>query len=259
MNLLPVTIIQTNLIWEDKIHNCSKFEEFLNSISCQNQLVILPEMFSTGFSMNSTSLAETMTGTTIAWMKNMASLHKCILCGSMIIEDNGKYYNRLLWVQPDHTIYHYDKRHLFSLAGEDKHYTPGNQRIICSVGGWKVNLQICYDLRFPVWNRQQNPDEYDILLYVANWPERRAEAWNTLLKARAIENQCYVIAANRVGTDGNGIYHKGDSQIISPLGEVLQHVENSEAILQYKLNKETLTSIKKSLPFLNDKDDFIIY
>lgn len=260
MSSLHISIIQTNLFWEDKSANISMLEEKINSITKKTEIVILPEMFSTGFSMNPSALAETMDGPTVNWMKKMAADKKIILTGSVIIQENNQYYNRLLWVLPNGTIGHYDKRHRFAFAAEDQHYSNGHKRLIAQVKGWKINLQICYDLRFPVWARQQSEQEpeYDILLYVANWPERRNYAWKTLLTARAIENQSYVIGVNRVGEDGKGIYHSGNSMVIDPLGEVLYHKEHDEDIYTIQLEKNTLTEIRTKFPFWKDADDFLI-
>ncbi|HEU4632413.1 MAG TPA: nitrilase-related carbon-nitrogen hydrolase, partial [Flavisolibacter sp.] len=209
MSKLTITLIQADLRWEDKEANLKMLEEKINSIKGSTQVVVLPEMFSTGFSMKPEQLAETMEDSTVQWMKKIAADKKIILTGSIIIKEAGNYYNRLLWMLPNGQFGQYDKRHLFAFAGEDQHYTGGTQRLIASVNGWKINLLVCYDLRFPAWARQQfdrNQDfEYDVLVYVANWPERRSIAWKTLLQARAIENQCYVIGVNRVGKDGNDI------------------------------------------------------
>lgn len=210
--------------------------------------------------MNPSALAETMDGPTVQWMKKISAEKKVILTGSVIIQENNQFFNRLLWVLPNGTIGHYDKRHRFAFAGEDQHYSNGHKRLIAQVKGWKINLQICYDLRFPVWARQQSDQEpeYDLLLYVANWPERRSHAWKTLLTARAIENQSYVIGVNRVGEDGNGIYHSGNSMVVDPLGEVLYHKEHEEDIFTIILEKNTLTEIRNKFPFWKDADDFHI-
>lgn len=260
MSSLHISLIQTKLFWEDKTANLLMLEEKINSISQKTEIVVLPEMFSTGFSMNPSSLAEKMDGPTIEWMKKMAAEKKIILTGSLIIQENNQFFNRLLWVLPNGTIGHYDKRHRFAFAGEDQHYSNGHKRLIAQVKGWKINLQICYDLRFPVWARQQSDDEpeYDVLLYVANWPERRSHAWKTLLTARAIENQAYVVGVNRVGEDGNGIYHSGNSMVVDPLGEVLYHKEHEEDIFTIILEKNTLTEIRNKFPFWKDADDFHI-
>jgi len=259
-NLL-VTVIQTNLHWEDKKANLKMLEEKIGNIKERTEVVVLPEMFSTGFSMKPEQLAETMEEETVQWMKRVAAEKKIILTGSVIIKEKENYYNRLIWMLPNGQYGVYDKRHRFAFAGEDKHYTAGTKRLIASVKGWKINLQVCYDLRFPVWARQQSqPDgpEYDILIYVANWPERRSHAWKTLLQARAIENQCYVIGVNRVGNDGNTIYHSGDSMIIDPMGEVLYHKKDQEDVFTISLDKKHMETIREKLPFLRDADGFLI-
>lgn len=240
-------------------------EEKINSMEEPTEIVVLPEMFSTGFSMRPESLAETMQGHTVEWMKRISRDKRIILTGSLVIEEDGKYFNRLIWMMPNGSMGYYDKRHLFGYAGEDKHYNAGNKRLIASVKGWKINLQICYDLRFPVWSRQQMTGstdsvepEYDVLIYVANWPQRRNHAWKTLLCARAIENQSYVIGVNRVGVDGNDIAHSGDSLVLNPMGEVLYHMANEEDIFTIQLDKQELTDIRDKLPFLRDADRFHI-
>lgn len=260
MNTLAISLIQTALFWEDKARNLAMLEEKIMGISEKTNLVILPEMFSTGFSMKPESLAETMEGETIAWMKRVAISKKVILTGSLIIQEEGNFYNRLIWMLPNGSFGFYDKRHLFAFAGEDQFYTAGKKRLITSVNGWKINLQICYDLRFPVWARQQTTEspEYDLLIYVANWPERRNHAWKTLLTARAIENQCFVIGVNRVGADGNQIYHSGDSMLIDPLGSVLFSNEHEELIHHVELKKDLLNEIRSKFPFWKDADDFHI-
>lgn len=234
-------------------------EEKINAIATPTELVVLPEMFSTGFSMKPKQLAETMDGETISWMKRIAASRKIILAGSVIIEAEGNYYNRLVWMLPNGQYGYYDKRHRFAFAGEDEHYTAGNRRLVAQVNGWKVNLLICYDLRFPVWARQQVQDgqpEYDLLLYVANWPQRRSHAWQTLLQARAIENQCYVVGVNRVGHDGNDIYHSGDSMVIDPLGQVLYHKVDDEDVFTITLHKGNLEEVRSKFPFWKDGDTF---
>ncbi|MFZ2785561.1 MAG: amidohydrolase [Sediminibacterium sp.] len=260
MNTLSVTLIQSNLHWENKIANLQQFEEKIASLQQPTGVVVLPEMFSTGFSMKPAELAETMDGPSVQWMKRIAAAHKIILTGSLIIEADQQYYNRLLWVLPNGTVGVYDKRHRFAFAGEDRFYTAGNKRLITSVNGWKFNLQICYDLRFPVWARQQSEDtpEFDVLLYVANWPERRSHAWKSLLIARAIENQCYVIGVNRVGKDGNGIEHSGDSMLVDPLGEVLFTEAGKEVISTRLLDKDKLAEVRSRFPFWKDADHFNI-
>jgi omega-amidase len=265
MQPLTVSLIQSHLFWEDKEKNLQQFAAKIATLPQETQVVILPEMFSTGFSMKPETLAETMDGTTVQWMKDIAKQQRKIITGSIIIEDEGKYYNRLIWMLPNGTFYHYDKRHLFAFAGEDKHYAPGDKRLIVQVNGWKICLQVCYDLRFPVWARQkpsvQNADSsglYDILIYVANWPQRRNHPWKTLLQARAIENQTYVIGVNRVGDDGNNIYHSGDSCVVDPVGELIWQKADEEAVFTYTFQPEKLSEIRNHFPFLNDADNFML-
>ena len=268
MSTLSFTLIQTNLHWEHKAANLRMFEEKINSVKEKTEIVVLPEMFSTGFSMQPKLLAEKMDGETVTWMKKVAAAKKIIVTGSVIIEEDGNYFNRLIWMLPNGQYGHYDKRHLFAYAGEDDEYTAGNKRLIASVKGWKINLMVCYDLRFPVWARQglasqvevknDATAEYDVLVYVANWPERRNHAWKTLLQARAIENQCYVIGVNRVGKDGKEIYHSGDSMVVDAMGEVLYTKAHDEDIFTITLQKEKLEEVRNKLPFLKDADDFFI-
>ncbi len=276
MSTLSITTIQTNLHWEDKAANLQMLEQKISSIKEKKEIVVLPEMFSTGFSMKPELLAETMDGETVQWMKRIAAEKKIILTGSVIIADTGQtgtvrpsYYNRLIWMQPNGQYGVYDKRHCFAFAGEDEHYTAGTKRLIVSVKGWKINLLVCYDLRFPVWARQTSPPnpspqvergaiapEYDIIIYVANWPERRIHAWKTLLQARAIENQCYVVGTNRVGDDGNNIHYSGESMIVDPQGEVLYTKKEVEDIFTIALDKTHLQTVRKKFPFLRDADGF---
>lgn len=259
---LLVSLIQTDLHWENKAANLSMLEDKIASIG-KAEVVVLPEMYSTGFSMQPALLAETMAGPTLQWMKTMAARHKIILTGSLIIEEDGNYFNRLIWMQPNGDLGYYDKRHLFGYAGENKHYAAGSKRLIASAKGFKINLQICYDLRFPIWARQQPQPhvsaEYDVLIYVANWPQRRVHAWQTLLQARAIENQCYVVGVNRVGNDGNGICHSGHSMVIDALGNVLFDRADDECIHTVTLSMDALVEVRRQMPFLKDQDDFSIH
>ena len=261
-------------------------EEKINSIHEKTEVVILPEMFSTGFSMQPEKFAETMDGETVQWMTKIAASNKIILTGSLMIKEVGSaletaaadvYFNRLIWMLPTGEYGIYDKRHLFAYGDEHNHYSSGSKRLIASVNGWKINLQVCYDLRFPVWARQSppffsDPDggsssllqraetslEYDILIYVANWPERRSLAWKTLLQARAIENQCYVIGVNRVGEDGTGVYYAGDSMVVNAMGEILYHKPHEEDVFTIELDKQHLEETRKRFPFWKDADRFII-
>ncbi len=261
MQDLNVTLVQANLLWENTSGNLSHFEKLFEKITTTD-LIILPEMFTTGFTMQSKSFADFMEGKSVNWMRSQAEKKQAVITGSLIIEDDGKYFNRLIWMQPDGELNYYDKRHLFSLAGEEKHYTPGNRKIFPEVNEWKILPLICYDLRFPVWSRQSPPftelgaHPYDLLIYVANWPDRRVYAWQQLLIARAIENQCYVAGVNRVGEDGNGVMHSGHSAIINPMGERQAEIIGEEAVLQYTLSAENLTRVRENLPFLDDRDEF---
>ena len=258
MSTLKITLIQTHLFWEDKGANLALLEQKIVNLEEPTEVVILPEMFTTGFSMQPTLHAETMEGPSVQWMRRIAMTQKIILTGSLIIEENGHYYNRLIWMLPNGEFGYYDKRHLFAFGGEDQHYTAGNKRLIASVKGWKINLQICYDLRFPTWARQAAPNEYDVLVYVANWPEKRSHAWKTLLVARAIENQAFVVGVNRVGLDGKNIAHSGNSMVVGPLGEVLYHSADQESVFQITLQRDELEQTRAQFPFWKDADFFSI-
>jgi len=264
MSALSFTTIQTDLFWEDKAANLRMLEEKISNIDTRTEVVILPEMFTTGFSMRPEILAETMDGESIAWMKRVSAEHNIILTGSIMIKEDGCFFNRLVWMQPNGQYGYYDKRHLFGFGKEDEHYTAGNKRLIASVKGWRIHLLVCYDLRFPVWARQQvketqDTPEYDVLVYVANWPQRRSHAWKTLLCARAIENQCYVIGVNRVGTDGKELVYSGDTLVIDPLGQVLYHLADEEDVNTITLSKEKLDEIRAQFPFLKDADEFTLF
>ncbi len=255
---LNITIIQPDIVWEDRDANLQQYTAFIEGTKEKKEVVILPEMFSTGFSMNPAPIAETMDGKAVQWMKETAAKNRCIITGSLIIEEEGKYYNRLLWVQPDGVMGQYDKRHLFAYAGEDEKYTAGDKRLIAQVKGFRICLLVCYDLRFPVWARNKDA-AYDVLVYVANWPEVRSLAWKTLLQARAIENLSYVIGVNRVGIDANGIHYKGESSVFGPLGETLwQETTGAATVHTITLQKDKVTETRNKLPFLEDADNFMI-
>lgn len=257
-NSLTFTLLQSDLKWEDPVANRQMFESKIASISGRKEIVVLPEMFTTGFSMRPSSLAETMQGETLTWMKRVAATQKIILTGSMIAEDHGAYYNRLIWMQPNGEYGYYDKRHLFTLSGEDEEFSPGEKKFIAQVNGWKVCTQVCYDLRFPVWCRQNPENHYDVLLFVANWPEKRIKAWKTLLQARAIENQCYVVAVNRIGTDGNGLKYTGESCVIDPMGDAQFCESNKEDRFTFTLDKDLIHDTRQRFQFLHDADHFVI-
>ena len=261
MSTLTITTIQSNLIWEEKSANLRLLEQKIIGIEEKTEIVVLPEMFSTGFSMKPEMLAETMDGETVEWMKRVSRENSIVLTGSIMIKEDGNYFNRLIWMLPNGQYGRYDKRHLFAFGEEDKHYSPGSKRLIASVKGWKINLLVCYDLRFPVWARQKKSEagaEYDVLIYVANWPERRSHAWKTLLCARAIENQCYVVGVNRVGTDAKNILYSGNSLVIDPLGQVLYHMADEEDVNTITLQKEMLEDVRSKFPFWKDADSFNI-
>jgi omega-amidase len=252
---LKISLIQTSLTWEDPQANRANFEKLINGIG-QTDLIVLPELFATGFTMQPKQVAETMEGETIAWMKEMAASKECAITGSLVIVENGNYYNRLLFVFPNGTVRTYDKRHLFSLAGEDKAYTPGREKLIVEFKGWKICPLVCYDLRFPVFAR--NVEEYDLLLYVANWPSPRILAWETLLKARAIENMCYVAGVNRIGEDANGHPYPGHSQVVDCLGATIADASGDEGVFSVVLDKESMLETRKKFGFLNDRDSFTL-
>ena len=251
---MNITLVQSALYWENIEKNLSSFEEKLNNIR-HTDLIILPEMFSTGFSMNASVVAENMDGTAVNWMRNTSAKKNCAITGSLIIREAEKFYNRLIFMRPDGSFEQYDKKHLFTMAKEEETYTAGTEKIIIDYMGWKICPLICYDLRFPIWNR--NLEDYDLAIYVANWPDRRSYHWRSLLTARAIENQCYVAAVNRVGTDGKDLYYSGHSSLIDPAGEVIYQKADAEDIQQFDLNKEYLIEIRTKLPFLKDRDNLL--
>ncbi len=253
---LKVAIIQKDVVWQNAEQNRADLDEMF-SVMNDVDLIVLPEMFTTGFSMSPKPIAETMQGKTVSWMLNTAKNLNAAIVGSLIIEGNGKYYNRMLFVYPEGNIKYYDKRHAFALAGENEEYTSGNNKLIVAYKGWKICPLICYDLRFPVWSR--NVENYDVLIYSANWPKPRINAWNTLLKARAIENMSYCIGVNRVGIDANNYEYSGNSIVIDYLGNELTAVcEHKEAIMYATINKESMCTARAKLPFLEDKDTFTI-
>lgn len=251
---LKVTPIQTNIIWENIEENLKNLNTILNDLD-ETDLVILPEMFQTGFTLN-TSLSETMEGRTISQMKEWAKTKNISISGSLIIEEEDKFFNRFVLVSPDSTVQHYDKRHLFRFATENKHFTPGENKVIWEVKGWKICPMVCYDLRFPVWSR--NKEKYDLLLYTASWPDSRIEIWRTLLRARAIENMAFTIGVNRIGTDGANLNYNGFTSIISPTGETLLEVSQNSHYGTFQLNIDQLRLHRERYPFLLDMDDFQI-
>ena len=252
--MLRVTTIQSNLHWENPDANRTMFSEKIKELKGQTDLIILPEMFTTGFSMNTTELAERMDGATMQWLSQQANSVNAVVTGSFIATENGQCFNRLIWMQPDGVFFIYDKKHLFTLAKEHEHYSAGIERLIVELKGWKICPLICYDLRFPVWSR--NTDDYDLLIYTASWPVMRAEAWKSLLVGRAIENQSYTIGVNRVGVDGGGYEYSGDSSVIDYTGKRLYCTSNMEDIFTATLDLEKQKHFRSKLNFLADRDEF---
>jgi predicted amidohydrolase len=256
-DLLYISLVQPDMIWENKIENLNRYGQLLTTMKGKSDLIILPEMFSTGFTMNPASLAEKMDGSTVDWMKNVSKKMKASIAGSVIIEEDDRYYNRLIICDPSGNLNWYDKRHLFRMAGEEEIYSSGKDRLVIQLQKWRICFQICYDLRFPVWSRNRN--DYDILVYVSNWPEARKDIWDILLKARAIENQCYAVGVNRVGTDGNGISYSGGSMIVNPKGVpacILE--ENKETVVTCSVSLPELQAFRDKFPAWKDRDAFKI-
>ena len=256
-NTLQVAIIQTHLVWENPIQNRQLLSKKIETLPETIDVIVLPEMFTTGFTMNASQLAETMQGDTINWMQTIAKQRKVAITGSIIIKENNLFYNRLLFVYPDGKMDTYDKRHTFTLAGEDKVFASGSEKKIIHYKGWKLCLMICYDLRFPVWAR--NVEAYDVLFYVANWPNIRIQAWDTLLKARAIENMAYCIGVNRVGLDGNNHEYSGHSAVYDVLGNRIDQMPfDKEAVEIVTLHKSEIETYRVKLNFLEDMDSFTL-
>lgn len=254
-NTLKVALVQSNLVWENPEQNRHNFRSKISKLSELVDLIILPEMFTSGFTMNANQVAETMTGETISWMKKLSEEKNAAITGSIVITEDGNFFNRLVFVHPNGEILHYDKRHTFTLAGEHKVYQAGQQNVIIHYKGWKLKPLICYDLRFPVWAR--NVEDYDLLFYVANWPKVRINAWDALLQARAIENMSYCIGVNRVGLDGNSYEYTGHSAAYDVLGKRIDTIQfDKEAIEIVTLDKTHIETYKNKLGFLNDRDYF---
>jgi omega-amidase len=252
---LKIILIQTTLEWENPEANRKKFEDIIVSTIEAVDVIILPEMFTTGFTMNATPFAESMEGETIKWMLAMARKKNAAITGSIIIKETGKFYNRLLFVTPQGDLHSYDKKHLFTLAGEHEIYTAGKEKIIIQYNGWKICPMICYDLRFPVWAR--NTENYDVLIYVANWPKVRTHAWDILLQARAIENMAYCVGVNRIGVDGKGFEYVGHSAVFDGMGAgFFDNKNQKDEVIKATLNKSKLTELRKKLQFLEDRDSF---
>lgn len=256
-NELTITLVQTDNHWEKIDDNLDMLSNKLFGIDEEIDILILPELFTTGFTMTGTNLGESMDGKTVTWMKEWAHKKDCLVAGSVLIEEEDKMYNRFIAALPEGEIKYSDKRHLFSFAGEDKVFEQGEDRLIFEFRGFRICPLICYDLRFPVWSR--NTENYDLLLYVANWPDARMRAWDVLLRARAIENLCYVAAVNRVGTDKNNLNYVGHSTVVDPMGEnILNFEEGSEGIDSITINRTHIEKVRRTFRFLDDKDSFII-
>jgi predicted amidohydrolase len=251
---MKIALIQAPLLWENPTQNRNYFEVKINSISETIDLIVLPEMFTSGFTMNPKAVAESMQGETVSWLQALAKAKNSAITGSLVIQEKGNFYNRLVFVFPSGEIKTYDKKHLFTLAGEDKVYTSGTKKMLFEYRGFRICPLICYDLRFPVFAR--NTEEYDLLIYVANWPESRINAWDALLKARAIENMCYTIGVNRIGEDPNQHQYPGHSQAIDYLGNHLIEPQENEGVFITTLNKNTLVATRQKLGFLEDRDAF---
>jgi predicted amidohydrolase len=256
MPALNVTIVQCGLHWHDPARNLEQFSTLLAQHGEATDLIVLPEMFPTGFTMHAEAHAERMDGRSVSWMAETARKLDAALCGSLIIEDDGRYFNRFLLMRADGNVEYYDKRHLFRLAGEHEHYAAGSAVRTFELKGWRVRPMVCYDLRFPVWSR--NRGDYDLLVYVANWPDRRHQAWETLLRARAIENQAFVAGVNRIGTDGNGIRYVGGSALIDYLGNYLALPGESPGIFSAMLDMQSMLEFREKFPFHLDADDFTL-
>lgn len=253
---MKISLVQTDLIWEDKQQNLAQIRRLVDTISDPQDLIVLPEMFSTGFTMEPAGLAEETNGATFHWMQQLASETNALIAGSLIISDQGKYFNRFLAVSPKGLVSQYDKRHLFRMAGEETAYTKGQERVVFSWRGWRILPQICYDIRFPVWIR--NRQDYDLALFVANWPEPRRDVWLTLLKARALENQVYIAGVNRIGIDGKGNNHVGDSMVLDPKGQVLTEAGSESRVISANLSLEELIRFREKFQVALDQDQFEI-
>ena len=251
---MKIALLQSSLFWENPKANRNHFEEKINALAEKVDLIVLPEMFSTGFTMNPEAVFETMEGETIQWMQSLTKAKNSAITGSLVVKENDNFHNRLVFVFPSGEMQIYDKRHLFTLAGEDKVYTAGSQKLIVEYLGWKICPLICYDLRFPVFAR--NVENYDVLIYVANWPKSRIQAWDILLKARSVENLCYTVGVNRVGLDNNNLEYDGHSQTVDFMGNYVLEPQENEGVFIVELNKQKLVETRKKLGFLNDRDSF---
>ena len=259
MNDLRITLVQAPLVWEDRRANRDYFTTKLTPLAGETDLIVLPEMFTTGFTMQPGPVAETMQGPTLKWLQIQAARLRAAVTGSFVVEENGRHYNRLVFVHPNSSFQYYDKRHPFTMSGEHEQYARGEERLIVDYRGWRICPLICYDLRFPVWSRNLVADRYDLLLYVANWPDKRAYDWRTLLRARAIENQAYVVGVNRIGTDAHNLNYSGDSCAIDPgPGRDLFDAGSAEVVRTVTLSATSLERLRRGLPFLQDGDSFTL-
>ena len=254
---MKISIIQPDTVWEDKTNNFNNLVNLISPLYKKTDIVILPEMFNTGFSMNPLQFSESPEGETFRWMKNNAQKGDFGLCGSYMVKANGHFFNRWVFLSPEKEYWCYDKRHLFSMGGEDRFFSHGEKRLIFTFRDLRISPYICYDLRFPVWSRNRN--DYDLGIYSANWPESRINVWDTLIKARAVENQCYVAGVNRIGTDGEGIKYCGDSIIVDPYGEIIASANtNDEVSVTGEISLTELHDLRKKFPVLRDADNFNI-
>jgi len=254
---MRLTLIQPDIIWENKFRNLERMGEMISAIPAGTDIIILPEMFNTGFSVDPVKLSEPPFSETFDWMKSISREKNCGVCGSYIVSENGGFYNRWIFVSPDNETWNYNKRHLFSPGDEDKMFTRGNERIVFVFRGMRICPNVCYDLRFPVWCRNRN--DYDLLINSSNWPESRSNVWITLLKARALENQCFMAGVNRIGIDGTGIKYCGDSMILGPKGEIIaEGIQNEECLISGEISIDELADFRKKFPVLKDGDNFTI-
>ena len=257
MDLFRISLVQFDIGWEEPVKNRAKLESLLEPLIGQSDLILLPEMFTTGFSLNARQLAETMEGESVAWMKYQAKRTGSAIAGSLIIEENGRYFNRFLFVTPTDLLFYYDKRHLFSMGEENQFFNRGKKRVVVNYKGWRIALFVCYDLRFPVWCRSIK--DADLMLFTANWPENRSIVWQTLTQARAIENQLYVAGVNRIGTDGANISYAGQSRVIGPRGNILADLKNPGEIVEtIAISLDELNLFRVKFPVGRDEDSFEI-
>jgi len=256
MKNLSISLVQTGLIWQQANANCQHISKLLDDEAASTDLIVLPEMFNSGFTLDATKVAETMQGETVIWMKQLAAKHNAAVTGSLVILENGHNYNRMVIAFPDGNLQWYDKRHLFRMANEHQRYSAGNKRVIVQWRDWRIALYVCYDLRFPVWCRNQQ--DTDLMLFIASWPAARAYPWQTLLRARAMENLCYVCGVNRIGTDANDIAYSGDSAVIDMAGNNLCQLADSDSVHSLTLSADKLSEYRKKFPAQLDADSFSV-